>query len=65
MGHVASHPQGLWLVEGKRTYVFHLRDGRRVTMEAIVFSLKYHWRFLTSEPLEIHAFSWDLNLEAA
>jgi hypothetical protein len=37
----------------------------RVTMEAIVFSLKHHWRFLTSEPLEMHALSWDLNLRAA
>lgn len=189
MAHVASHPHGMLLVEGKRTYVFHLRDGRRVTgadlrtwadwpwrdspqvpglryarltatsdtygrvtlvlvdtpgeerfyllcqetlstaprlmrawsrrswieqtfrtlkhllateacqaqtedayyghlvlrllaglvllytarfclkgrvsMEAIVFSVKHHWRFLTSEPLEIYALSWDLNLEAA
>jgi hypothetical protein len=24
----------------------------RVTMEALVFSLKHHWRFLTSEPLQ-------------
>jgi hypothetical protein len=24
----------------------------RVTMEAIVFSLKHHWRFLTSKELE-------------
>jgi hypothetical protein len=37
----------------------------RVTMEAIVFSLKYHWRYLSSEPLEFHARSWDLSLEAA
>jgi hypothetical protein len=37
----------------------------RVTMEAIVFSLKHHWRFLTSEPLEMHALSWGLNLRAA
>jgi hypothetical protein len=37
----------------------------RVTMEAIVFSLKHHWRFLSSEPLELHALSWDLSLEAA
>ena len=34
-------------------------------MEEIVFSLKHHWRFLTSEPLEFHALSWDLSLEAA
>lgn len=37
----------------------------RVTMEAIVFSLKHHWRFLSSEPLELHALSWELSLEAA
>lgn len=37
----------------------------RVTMEAIVFSLKHHWRFLNSEPLGLHALSWDLSLEAA
>lgn len=37
----------------------------RVTMEEMVFSLKHHWRFLTSEPLDFHALSWDLNLEAA
>jgi hypothetical protein len=37
----------------------------RVTMEAIVFSLKHHWRFLSSDPLELHALSWDLSLEAA
>jgi hypothetical protein len=37
----------------------------RVTMEKIVFSLTHHWRFLTSESLELHALSWDLSLEAA
>jgi hypothetical protein len=31
MAHVASHRQGRWLVEGKRPYVFHLGDGRRIT----------------------------------
>ncbi len=36
----------------------------RVTMEAIVFSLKHHWRFLSSDPLELYALSWDLSLEA-
>jgi hypothetical protein len=30
-----------------------------------VFSLKHHWRFLTSESLELHGLSWNLNLEAA
>jgi hypothetical protein len=37
---------------------------RRVTMEEIVFSLKHHWRFLDSEPLELRALSWDLPLQA-
>jgi Transposase DDE domain len=37
----------------------------RVTREEIIFSLKHHWRFLTSESLELHALSWDLSLEAA
>jgi len=36
----------------------------RVTMAEMVFSLKQYWRFLTSEPLDFHALSWDLNLEA-
>ena len=34
-------------------------------MEEIVFSLKHHWRFLTSKDLELHGLSWDLSLEAA
>ena len=37
----------------------------RVTMEEIVFSLKHHWRFLTSKDLELHGLSWDLSLDAA
>jgi hypothetical protein len=37
----------------------------RVTMEEMVFSLKHYWRFLTSEPLELYALSWDLDLETA
>jgi hypothetical protein len=36
-----------------------------VTMEAIVFSLKHHWRFLNSKDLELHELSWDLRLAAA
>jgi hypothetical protein len=32
------------------TVRFRLKD--RVTMEEIVFSLKHHWRFVTSESLE-------------
>jgi hypothetical protein len=37
----------------------------RVTMEAIVFSLQQHWRFVDSAPLELHARSWALDPEAA
>jgi hypothetical protein len=37
----------------------------RVTMEAIVFSLKHHWRFLNSKDLELRELSWDLRLAAA
>jgi len=37
----------------------------RVTMEAIVFSLKHHWRFVDSEHLELQALSWDLGPEAS
>lgn len=37
----------------------------RVTMEESLFSLKHHWRFLTSKDLELHGRSWPLNLEAA
>jgi hypothetical protein len=35
-----------------RLYTVRFRLKDRVTMEEIVFSLKHHWRFLTSEPLE-------------
>ena len=35
-----------------------------VTMEAIVFSLKHHWRFLNAKALELPALSWDLRLAA-
>jgi hypothetical protein len=30
---------------------------RHVTMEEIVFSLKHHWRFLTSKDLELQGLS--------
>jgi hypothetical protein len=45
-------------------YTARFRVQGRVTREEMVFSLKHHWRFLSSEPLEFHALSWDLNLEA-
>jgi hypothetical protein len=37
----------------------------RVTLEAIVFSLTHHGRFLNAKNLELHGLSWDLDLEAA
>lgn len=37
----------------------------RVTMEELLFSLKHHWRFLTSETLELQGLSWNLPSEAA
>jgi hypothetical protein len=37
----------------------------RVTMEEIMFSLKHHWRFLTSKDLELQGLSCDLDLDAA
>jgi hypothetical protein len=70
-----------WQVQGEETYDGHLvlrllaglvllYTARRllkgrVTMEGIVFSLKHHWRFLTSKDLELHGLSWGLSLEAA
>ena len=36
-----------------------------VTMEAIVFSLKHHGRFLNAKALELPELSWDLRLAAA
>jgi hypothetical protein len=37
----------------------------RGTMEELLFSLRHHWRFLTSKTLELQALSWDLPSEAA
>ncbi len=37
----------------------------QVTMEERLFSLKQHWRFLDSEPLELPALSWDLHPQVA
>jgi hypothetical protein len=44
MVHVASHLQGLWLVEGKRTSVFHRLDGRRVTGQDLLTWADWPWR---------------------
>lgn len=37
----------------------------QVTMEEILFCLKHHWRFLTSELLELQGLSWHFPSEAA
>lgn len=36
----------------------------QLTMEELLFGLKHHWRFLDSEPLELHALSWNLRPQA-
>jgi hypothetical protein len=36
-----------------------------VTMEEILFRIKHHWRFLTSELLDLQGLSWDLPWETA
>ena len=41
--HVATHPQGTLLVEGKRTYVFSCPDGRRVTGQALRSRVDWPW----------------------
>jgi hypothetical protein len=43
----------------------HFRLKGRVTMEGIMFSLKHHGYFLTSEFLELPALPRELSLEAA
>jgi hypothetical protein len=37
----------------------------RVTMEALVFSLKHPWRLLPAQDLEFPELSWDISLETA
>lgn len=44
LAHVALHQRGTRLVEGKSTYVFHLRDGRRVTGRALLSRVDWPWR---------------------
>jgi hypothetical protein len=46
-------------------YTTHVLFRGRVMMEEIVFSLKHHWRFLTSKDLELHGLSWELDFKAA
>jgi hypothetical protein len=42
--HVALHHRGTMLVEGKSTYVFQLRDGRRVTGQELVSRADWPWQ---------------------
>ena len=44
MAHVALQQHGTLLVEGKRTYVFHLPDGRRVTGHELLSQANGPWR---------------------
>jgi hypothetical protein len=44
LAHVARHHHGTLLVEGKRTYVFEVRDGRRVTGQELVSRDDWPWR---------------------
>ena len=46
-------------------YMARILSKGRVTMAELLCRLKPHGRFLNSEPLELHALSWDLSLEAA
>ena len=50
MAHVAGHLQGLLLVGGKRTYVFHLLDGRRMTGQDLRTWANWPWRESSQVP---------------
>src|SRR4029453_11011392 len=53
----------LWLLAGLvLLYTSRFLYKGRVTMEALVFSLKHHWRFLTSETPELQGLSWGIPL---
>jgi hypothetical protein len=43
LAHVATHQQGTLLVEGKRPYVFHLPDERRVTGQDLLTRGDWPW----------------------
>jgi hypothetical protein len=43
LAHVATHQQGTLLVEGKRSDVFHLPDGRRVTGHDVLTRGDWSW----------------------
>jgi hypothetical protein len=40
------------------------RDGQRLTMEEIIFSLKHYWRFVDCEALELKALSQGMDGKA-
>ena len=44
LAHVAHHQRGTVVVEGKRTYVFQLPDGRRVTGQELLTRADWPWR---------------------
>jgi hypothetical protein len=44
LAHVAHHQRGTVVVEGKRTYVFQLSDGRRVTGQELLTRADWPWR---------------------
>jgi hypothetical protein len=44
LAHVASHQRGTAVVEGKRTYVFRLSNGRRVTGQELLTRADWPWR---------------------
>lgn len=44
LAHVALQHHGTMLVEGKRSYLFHLRDGRRVTGRELMSRADWPWR---------------------
>jgi hypothetical protein len=44
LAQVASHQRGTAVVEGKRTYVFRLPDGRRVTGQELLTQVDWPWR---------------------
>jgi hypothetical protein len=50
MAHVAGPLQGMWLVEGKRTHVFHLLDGRRMTGQDLRTWANWPWRESSQVP---------------
>jgi DDE superfamily endonuclease len=50
LAHVARHQRGTVVVEGKRTYVFQLPDGRRVTGQELLTRADWPWRDSLQRP---------------